>query len=87
MNQTVVFLKKILKIPAWEIVIKNGRMIRTCKHSGKMEFRDCKTKNWIPIENANASDIEPSDWIKPCIYQVDDSAAGTRPPQKNKHNA
>ncbi|MGD2117621.1 MAG: hypothetical protein PVG66_04620 [Chromatiales bacterium] len=71
MSQAMVFFKKLFNIPDWEIVIKNGKMIRTCRHSGRVEFRDCKTNNWIPIENATSNSDQPM-WSRPGSYQVED---------------
>ena len=50
----------------WDITIKAGDMIRTCRNTGRIEYRDCRSKSWIPLKTKeNLDDVREKEWITP----------------------
>ena len=41
-------------------------MIRTCRYTGRMEYRDCRTNKWIPLKaKENLDEVREKEWITP----------------------
>jgi hypothetical protein len=34
--------------------MQKGFMLRECKYTGKLEYRDCKRQRWVPLKNKAA---------------------------------
>lgn len=41
----------------WEVAVKCGVMVRTCKRTGEKEYRDTKTRAWIPFVTLDELDV------------------------------
>ncbi len=67
----MLFLKKLFNIPDWDVHIKNGKMIRICRYSGNMEYRDCKSQQWLPLQPNDTTHQLGSPTTAPDLYQVD----------------
>ena len=37
--------------PQWETSMQKGIMVRKCRRSGRLEYRDCKNLLWVHIES------------------------------------
>ena len=38
----------------WITSMQKGFMLRECKFTGKVEYRDCKRQVWVPLKNKAA---------------------------------
>ncbi|MES9936418.1 MAG: hypothetical protein ABW153_08240 [Sedimenticola sp.] len=35
----------------WETSLNRGVLVRTCRRTGKLEYRDCKHNKWVSLES------------------------------------
>jgi hypothetical protein len=57
----------------WDVSIKNGDMLRKCRRTGVVEYRDTGQKKWIPVKDRNElDDIREQQWVTPAGYSPDD---------------